>query len=407
MTAADDVADDDVRTIRHIYSLLKGLPSDAVGDVFDHITRTRSAVAVKRWYSSGLHSDVALEAHRLKVRRLAQERDEADRLGGQTEAHGRMVSGGSFIYDLPAEVPCVWGDGKRVVWAQGEALTLTGPTGVGKTTVAGQVLRGRIIGGDVLGMKVKPTESKVLYLAMDRPQQIARALARVLSSVSEEVLEERFVVWKGPPMRDLALHPETLLEMAHEAGADTVFLDEVGAGYNRARQLCLASSIEVAELHHTVKSGADGKAPDGLEHVYGSAWITAGSGSVVSLFGKAGDPVVRWRHLKQPVEEVGPWDIEHDHEAGTTSIVGDVDVVDVARRAGDTGVTARAVAIRMFDTARPSKAEVAKARRRLEAKARAGVLLETPGDAATQTATTWYWCDPTADFGEIDPEDLI
>jgi hypothetical protein len=34
--------------------------------------------------------------------------------------------------------------------------------------------------------------------------------------------------------------------------------------------------------------------------------ITAGAGSVVLLWGAAGDPIVEWRHLKQPAAEVGP-----------------------------------------------------------------------------------------------------
>ncbi len=63
-------------------------------------------------------------------------------------------------------------------WVEGEALLIVGPSGVGKTTLTGQLVRARMGLGDglVLGMPVSPGR-RVLYLAMDRPAQIARATA--------------------------------------------------------------------------------------------------------------------------------------------------------------------------------------------------------------------------------------
>jgi len=362
-------------------------------------------------------SFAARVAYRLDQRLADKAVDDAyERIAnGDADARQRMVDGGAFIHDLPPDIPTVWGEGNAVVWAEGESLMISGPPGVGKTTLAGQVVRGRLIGGDVLGMPVVPTGSHVLYLAMDRPQQIARALHRVLADVDRATLSERLVVWQGPPLRDLAADPEALLQMARDAGADTVVVDslkdaalglkddEVGAGYNRARQLCLANGVELLELHHTVKRGEGGKAPDKLADVYGSAWLTAGAGSVVSLHGEAGDPVVMWRHLKQPAEEVGPFMVAHDHAEGESSVYHQADVLALALRAP---LTAQEAAQHMFETPKPTAAQVAKARRRLDGFVRKGLLVSVPGDSATRTATVWRSPDPADVFGD-DEDDIL
>jgi replicative DNA helicase len=102
-----------------------------------------------------------------------------------------LVPGDSFILDAPDHVPSVWGRGEHVLWAEGESLILAGSPGVGKTTVGGQLVRGRLIGCDVLGLPVMPSSARVLYLAMDRPRQIARALRRTLGDLPREVLAGR------------------------------------------------------------------------------------------------------------------------------------------------------------------------------------------------------------------------
>lgn len=320
---------------------------------------------------------------------------------GAEPARSRLTPGGTFILDAPDHVPAIWGDGTAVVWAEGESLILAGPPGVGKTTVAGQVLRARLAGGEVLGLPVAPTGSRVLYLAMDRPRQIARALRRMLGDLPREVLDERLVVWQGPPLADIARHPETLLGLAQLAGADTVVVDslkdaavgltddETGAGYNRARQYCLAAGVEVLELHHVVKRGQNGATPTTLADVYGSAWITAGAGSVVLLWGEAGDPIVSWRHLKQPASEVGPWRIAHDHDAGHSVVYHAADLLTVARLKGEAGLTAKEAAVAIFEKSKPSSAEVEKARRRLDRLVDSGELARQDGDRGTAAPAVW------------------
>jgi hypothetical protein len=360
----------------------------------------------------------------LRVRHEARQQFEQELRGACAESDVRMVEGGSFIHDLPPELPCIWGTGSQVAWASGEALTLVGTPGVGKTTIAGQVLRARLVGGEVLAMEVAKTESRVLYLAMDRPKQIARALARQLRDVPRDVLDGGLTVWPGPPVQDVAAHPELMLQMARDAGADTVFvdslkdaalglsIDEVGAGYNRARQLCLANGVEVFELHHMKKQGGSGSGkatrPTKLEDVYGSAWLTAGAGSVVILVGEAGDPVVEWRHLKQPAEPVGPLTIEHDHHAGTSSIYDGTDPYELVRKAGDEGITARDFSEQWLGDGDPStqagKNAIAKAHRKLKAWVRSGqVVCVEPGDKKTSTPARY-----TARLRSLDgPEDVF
>jgi replicative DNA helicase len=111
----------------------------------------------------------------------------------------RLIPGGVFILDAPKGIPAVWGSGQQVAWSQGEPLLVVGPPGVGKTTIAGQLVMARLeIGGPVLGMPVTPGK-RVLYLACDRPAQVQRALARLVSEDDRQILDERLVVWKGPP----------------------------------------------------------------------------------------------------------------------------------------------------------------------------------------------------------------
>ena len=73
----------------------------------------------------------------------------------------RILPGG-IILDEPDTPPAVWGDGESILWAEGESLIIAGPDGVGKTTLAGQLIRARLGIGDglVLGMAVTPGQAQ-------------------------------------------------------------------------------------------------------------------------------------------------------------------------------------------------------------------------------------------------------
>ena len=196
-------------------------------------------------------------------------------------------------------------------------------------------------------------------------------------------------MWKGPPPGDLARYPDLLLEMCEKADARTVILDslkdvaiglaldEVGAGVNRAIQTALVEGIEVGAFHHQRKGDGTAK-PKALSDVFGSTWLTAGMGSVVLLWGDAGDAYVDLLHLKQPASDVGPLKLRHDHDTGTTEVVDRIDLVDLARLTAG-GITAVDAARAIFDNPTPTRNEIERARRRLVKLAAAGDLVETVG----------------------------
>ncbi|GGM53583.1 DnaB-like helicase N-terminal domain-containing protein [Dactylosporangium sucinum] len=322
-----------------------------------------------------------------------------------------LVGGGQFVLDIPDTIPAVWGHGDDVLWAEGEALMICGPSGVGKTTLTGQLLRALLgLADKVLDWEVRPAR-RVLYLAMDRPAQIRRALSRVFTAGERPVLDERVVFWKGPPPYDVAARPETLLDMARAADADVVIVDSlkdaaiglsedsIGAGYNRARQAVLADDRQILELHHVVKRGNNGASPNTLGDVYGSAHLVNGAGSVIMLWGEAGDPVVEFKHLKQPMNDVGPFKVLHNGPAGTSQIFEGADLLDLARKCQTGGVTAADAAALVFEKDSPSKNQIEKARRRLLDLEKKGLLVQKAGargGSAGSNAARWFIAAPSS-----------
>lgn len=324
----------------------------------------------------------------------------------------QFTDGGSFIFDQPETLPAVWGHGTEVLWAEGESLMIAGSMGLGKTTLAGQVIRARLGLGDgaVLGLPVAPTDGTVLYLAMDRPRQIARSLARQFKPAERATVTRQLAVWQGPPPADVAADPDTLLNLALRAGANTVVIDSVkdaaiglsddtvGAGYNRARQKLIAAGIQLLELHHLVKRNAQGGAPSTAADVYGSTWLANGTGSIIMLTGEPGDPVVGFRHVRQPAEEVGPFELLHDQTAGEITIHHQADLLDALRAAAADGLTASAaVAVTHPGEKLSGRAMAAareKARRALDKYVRDGEATRLDGakggDPRLQQSATWF-----------------
>jgi replicative DNA helicase len=303
-------------------------------------------------------------------------------LGDAARRH--IVDGKRFILDAPDHVPAIFGREREVLWAEGESLLIVGPQGVGKTTVLQQLAlgRSRVIERELLGYTVKPDERLTLYLALDRPQQIARSFKRMVSDADEQQLAG-LVVWKGPLPFNIVKQPERLLELVQEIGAiagtpvGTVCADslkdmaaplssdEVGAAVARAIGGVVAEGIEFAASHHQRKATSENKKPRALDDVYGSTWISAVAGSVILLWGEPGDPIVELTHLKQPAEEVGPLELSHDHQRGVTTRRDRLDAWTVLQGATSGGVSAADAAQSIFGVT-PSKAQVEKVRRRLE-----------------------------------------
>ena len=241
--------------------------------------------------------------------------------------------------------------------------------------------------------KVKATSGRVLYIAADRPAQAARSLARMVGESDRAVLEKQLIVWKGPLPFDIVTDPRALLRFVQTfEGVTDVFIDglkdvviglsddRVGAAYNQSRQLLLAADYQLVEQHHQRKEqrGNGAGKPVKLADVYGSRWLTAGAGSVVLLWGEPGDPVVDFIHLKQPAEEVGPLKVRIDHERGELAVHDRVDLLAALRSAtskGDSapGLTATDGARLIFDSDRPTDAQIEKARRRFKGLVKRGV----------------------------------
>lgn len=310
---------------------------------------------------------------------------------GQNEDN-RLVAGGSFVLDEPDETPVIWGDGEQVLWAAGEGFMICGPQGVGKSTLAQQLMLARIgvRPPTLLGLNVTATDGRVGYIAGDRPRQIARSLRRMVTENDRAELDKRLVVWKGPPPFDIPRQPKILADWAERLDLTTVWLDsykdlvpgltqdEVGALVNIAVQELLSRGIEFCGLHHQRKANSENRKPDRLDDVYGSAWLTAGLGSVAILWSKPGGSAVELMHLKQPSEPVGPLSLVHDHARGTSrSRDVEDDLVNALLDAGGRGLTDAEAAEMLFGS--DDRKERKRAERRLDALVRRDLARHEPG----------------------------
>lgn len=248
-----------------------------------------------------------------------------------------FVDGGSFLFDIPEGVPAVWGQDLNVLWARGEPLMIAGPQGVGKTSDLGQLAFGLagVPGFETLyGYEIAPLPDglKVLYLALDRPAQIARALRRMAPPEHRALVAERLLVWQGPLPFDVVKVPQALADFALERSAGAVLVDSLkdvlselsdeaaAARLNSAYQLCIAEGIEVASAHHNRKATSENKRPKSLADIHGSENLQRGHGSIISLYGVAGDTEIEFTHLKQAAETIGPLIVRRDHETGRSEI---------------------------------------------------------------------------------------
>ncbi|AYR00046.1 RepA-like helicase [Mycobacterium phage Nebkiss] len=299
------------------------------------------------------------------------------------------VDGANWMFDADDTVVELWGSSDQILWAEGEALMICGGMGLGKSTLAGMLLRAQLgLRDTVLDLPVTPVDKPILYLAMDRPRQLRRAMRRQFSEEEKELIAGKLLIRPGPPVMDMAIDPSLLARMAEAVGAGVVYVDslkdavvglsadETAANYNRARQKLLASGVEVCELHHTRKPSAE--APGGISSVYGSTWLASGAGSVILLSGEPGDLVVKFRHAKTPANEVGPWHLLLDPERGEFAVQ-KCDLLVVARGCGSEGLSADEAAKVLYDTRRPSASEKKKAERQLANLESKGLLTRVAG----------------------------
>ncbi|MDH6248001.1 AAA family ATPase [Mycobacterium sp. OTB74] len=316
------------------------------------------------------------------------------------------MTGAAFILDAPPVMPSQWGDGQHVLWPVGEPFMIASSPGVGKTTLAGQVIRAQLgIGSsDVLGLTVAQTSGNILYLAMDRPPQISRSMQRQYTEDDRNALQ-RLVIRTGPPITDLAKDTTLLTRMADYYQATIVYVDslkdaaigltedEVGAAYNRARQHLTASGVQLCDLHHTRKAQQGSGQTKQLADIYGSTWLTAGSGSVILLVGDAGDLVIGFEHVKPPAETIGPLRLVLDPDTGTFRIDTETDLLHLVERGRADGLTAHDGAQQVYGVEKPTKAQVERIRRRLDEYVSTGKLVRFDGERGggeQRCPATWF-----------------
>ena len=296
----------------------------------------------------------------------------------------KLVRGGSFVFDVPDDGGALWGGGDQIAWAMGESCMLYSPPGVGKTTLAGLLVRGRLgLSDTVLGMPIKPGAGRVLYLAMDRPQQIARALRRQFAPEERAHLDERLVVLRGPLPTSLAAVPTLLRDLAREHGADTIIVDslkdaaprlaedEGGLTYNAARQHALSDGVELLELHHARKASGDGRRALTMDDVYGSTWLSAGAGGILALTGEHGADVVEVASVKTARGDVGPLRVRIDRTLGHMQLEDTLSILDAL--SGQGSLLAHEVA-RIVHGREATPAETQKARRQLDLQVTGGTV---------------------------------
>jgi replicative DNA helicase len=208
-----------------------------------------------------------------------------------------------------------------------------------------------------------------------------------------EALDRQLMVHHGPLAFDVAQQPKKLAELACDLEVGTVVLDslkdvaldlakdETGSRLTAAFNAVLAEGIELIVLHHHRKATSDNRRPQTIDDVYGSAWITAGAGSVLFLHGRPGDASVKLLHLKQPAGEVGPLTLFVEHETGRVTAEKAVDELDLLRAAPN-GITALDVARQMYANSDPErlKADEMRALRRLKALVAKGLAIRREGE---------------------------
>jgi replicative DNA helicase len=312
------------------------------------------------------------------------------------DRHRAQVDGATFILDTPENPEPVWGDSERVAWSRGEYLLINGPSGVGKTTIAQQLALARLgLRDGLLGMPVASDDRPVLYIAADRPPQAARSLRRMVTDDDRKALAEGLIVWRGPLPFTVTKNPEILAVMADELGVGTIIVDslkdvatkltddETGQAVKQALSLPCLNGVDVVALHHQRKEQQGGGKQKGIDGVYGSTWITAGAGSVLLVWGAAGDAAVTLEHLKQPVDDIGPLTLLHDHQHGTTSSEAGIDLLALVRTSN--GLNAEGAARALTSKDKPDRNDVEKARRALDRLVAKGLAHKTDGGRSTVT----------------------
>ncbi len=344
--------------------------------------------------------------------------DDESAQNGEPKHHPRLVTGGAFLFNDSEHSEAIWGDGDEVLWADGEGCMFAGPQGVGKSTVAQQLMLHRIglREGEFLGYTVRRAEGLALYLAMDRPKQIRRSLLRMVTEDQRDYLDQHVIIWTGPLPFDVTSDKNKLADFGEKLGASDIYADsykdlhpsiakpEKAAAVNDAVQELIARGMQWCGNHHQRKATGNNPKPKSLDDVYGGFQLTAGLGSVILLWGEPGDTDVELSHLKQPADVVGPFTIHHEHKAGrTTKTESDRErVLRMLRDAVPDGMIEPAIMVMLYglpstDTEKySSKKRVQRLRKQMEEADEIIVITGKSGGIGGGVPNRWHLApDPT------------
>lgn len=248
---------------------------------------------------------------------------------------GSKRTGSDFILDQNFTQEAIWGDKQQILWARGEPFYIVSSPGIGKTTIAQQLLLRRVgmRTGEFLDLPVEVDPGKVLYIAADRPRQAARSMRRMVKEEDRAALESALVIWAGAPPFSISAEPEQFVPWirALDPEIGTVFIDSLldvafdiseetgGSRTNAALQSLVRDGIEVLVIHHDRKRGEADRSPK-QDDMYGSRALSKGAGSIAYLTGDPGEAHIRLLHLKRPANDCGPLQLVHLFNEGLTEI---------------------------------------------------------------------------------------
>lgn len=255
----------------------------------------------------------------------------------------------------------LWGVGQQALMAPGQGSMVFGTDGAGKSTIMQQFTLARTGLGDdeVLGFPVVQSDQPILYLALDRPEQIRRSIARMVDLTDPAVrdrLKRKVIVWRGALPFHCDLDPKAFADWVMQIGGDDLGLvvadsvkdmvsscteDSAGMGFNDTVQHITTRGVEFACCHHNRKPNATNARPRKLADVYGSRWLTAGLGSVLNIW-KLDDQRRELTQLKTPYgSPVDPVEYTDDYMRGVSQTTGNwTDVlVSALVAAGEHGLT--------------------------------------------------------------------
>lgn len=295
------------------------------------------------------------------------------------------------------DIEAIWGDDETNLWAEAEPLYICAASGVGKTTIALQLIAARCgLTEEFLGHPVKRTASKVLYIGADRPRQLYRMIKTMFTEQETAIMSEDLAIMLGFPKDGLKfdVDPDLLVQLAEQWGpVDTIVLDsakdfsmsltseEGGAAFNEACQRATREGINVIVLHHERKSGSDESASSAptLDKIYGSHNLTSGAGSVIALKKvpdtdkQPGD--IMMYQVKSAAGEMPPARLKHNDSRRTERVMPDMEAaaLELIRESGFVTVTGLAD-IYVVGSRSPTRAERTRAQRKLEKMRSQGLL---------------------------------